>query len=153
MKKLLLTITLIFCGMSLFAQSVMPIKGVCLDDRNNVLENVGIYSIDSTLLAVSDNQGRFTLFSSKEGDSIFASHLAYENVSCVINKQDYTNTLVIKMNIFSTILPEVEIVGNIPRVAYDNKVISIEDYEINDKGIYIIAKRRRNAALIHLNFL
>ena len=125
MKKLLLTITLIICGMSLFAQSVMPIKGVCLDDRNKVLENVGIYSIDSTLLAVSDNQGRFTLFSSKEGDSIFASHLAYENVSCVINKQDYTNTLVIKMNIFSTILPEVEIVGNFPRVAYDNKVISM----------------------------
>ena len=134
MKKLLLTITLLFCGMTLFAQSEMPIKGVCLDDRNKVLENVGIYSIDSTLLAVSDNQGRFTLFSSKEGDSIFASHLAYENVSCVINKQDYTNTLVIKMNIFSTILPEVEIVGNIPRVAYDNKVISIEDYEINDKN-------------------
>ena len=105
MKKLLLTITLILCGMMSFAQSEMPIKGVCLDDRNKALENVGIYSIDSTLLAVSDNQGRFTLFSSKEGDSIFASHLAYENVSCVINKQNYTNTLVIKMNIFSTILP------------------------------------------------
>ena len=154
MKKLfLITTFLFFCGTTSFAQSdYSVIKGVCLDDRNKALENVGIYSIDSTLLAVSDNQGRFTLFSSKEGDSIFASHLAYENVSCVINKQDYTNILVIKMNIFSTILPEVEIVGNIPRVAYDNKVISIEDYEINDKGIYIIAKRRRNAALLHLNF-
>ena len=43
--------------MTSFAQSEMPIKGVCLDDRNKALENVGIYSIDSTLLAVSDNQG------------------------------------------------------------------------------------------------
>ena len=55
MKKLLLTITLLFCGMTLFAQSEMPIKGVCLDDRNKVLENVGIYSIDSTLLAIKNN--------------------------------------------------------------------------------------------------
>ena len=104
------------------------------------------------MLAVSDNQGRFTLFSSKEGDSIFASHLAYENVSHIINKEDVTNGIVIKMNIFSTMLPEVEIVGNVPRVAYDNKVISIEDYEINEKGIYLIAKRRRHASLLHLNF-
>ena len=152
MKKLLLIIIFFNCCFAFAQQEDFIVRGVCLDDRNKTLENVGIYSVDSTLLAVSDGQGRFTLFSSKEGDSIFASHLAYENVSHVINKQDYTNTLVIKMNIFSTMLPEVEIVGNVPRVAYDNKVISIEDYEINEKGIYIIAKRRRNAALLHLNF-
>ena len=151
MKKLLLIIILLKCSVA-FSQQENTVKGICLDDRNKALENVGIYSIDSTLLAVSDEQGRFVLFSSKEGDSIFASHLAYENVSHIVIKQDFTNGLVIKMDVFSTMLPEVEIVGNIPRVAYDNKVISIEDYEINEKGIYIIAKRRRNAALLHLDF-
>ena len=151
MKKLLLIIILLNCCVA-FSQQENVIKGVCLDDRNKVLENVGIYSIDSTLLAVSDEQGMFKLFLTKEGDSIFASHLAYENIFHVVKKHDFTNTLVIKMNIFSTMLPEVEIVGNVPHVAYDNKVISIEDYEINEKGIYIIAKRRRNAALLHLNF-
>ena len=79
MKKLLLISSLLlFCGMISFAQdnNYSVVKGVCLDDRNKALENVGIYSIDSTLLAVSDESGRFTLFSSKENDSIFASHLA-----------------------------------------------------------------------------
>lgn len=155
MKKLFLITTFLFlCGMTVFAQdkNYSIVKGICLDERNKVLQNVGVYSVDSTLLAVSDEQGRFTLFSSTEGDSIFASHLAYENVSHIINKEDFTNGIVIKMNIFSTMLPEVEIVGNVPRVAYDNKVISIEDYEINEKGIYLIAKRRRHASLLHLNF-
>ena len=154
MKNLLLTITIIFCGMTLLAQekNYSVVRGVCLDDRNKALENVGIYSVDSILLAVTDEQGLFTLFSSKEGDSIFASHLAYENVSYVVGKHDFDNVIVIKMNEFSTMLPEVEIVGNVPHVAYENKVISIEDYEINEKGIYLIAKRRRHASLIHLNF-
>ena len=125
MKKLLLIIILLNCCVA-FSQQENVIKGVCLDDRNKTLENVGIYSIDSTLLAVSDEQGMFKLFLTKEGDSIFASHLAYENIFHVVKKHDFTNTLVIKMNIFSTMLPEVEIVGNVPHVAYDNKVISID---------------------------
>ncbi len=154
MKNLLLTITVLLCGIITFAQdnNYSVVKGVCLDDRNKALENVGIYSIDSTLLAVSDESGRFTLFSSKENDSIFASHLAFNTVNHIIKKEDFTKDLILKMEISSTILPEIEIIGNIPRVAYDNKVISIEDYEINEKGIYVIAKRRRNAALLHLNF-
>ena len=108
MKNLLLTITILLCGIITFAQenSYSVIKGVCLDDRNKALENVGIYSIDSILLAVSDKQGSFTLFSSKEGDSIFATHLAYENVNYVIDKHDFDKQIVIKMNVFSTMLPE-----------------------------------------------
>ena len=127
MKNLLLTITILLCGIITFAQdnNYSVVKGVCLDDRNKALENVGIYSIDSILLAVSDKQGSFTLFSSKEGDSIFATHLAYENVNYVIDKHDFDKQIVIKMNVFSTMLPDIEIIGNIPRVAYDNKVISI----------------------------
>ena len=152
MKKLLLITFLFICGVSSFAQSEMFINGVCLDDRNKAINNVGIYSADSTLLAVSAADGRFTLFNVNEGDSIFASHLAYENVCYVVDNHDFGKDIVIKMDMYSNFLPEVEIVGNVPHVAYDNKVISIEDYEINEKGIYIIAKRRRHAALLHLNF-
>ena len=123
MKKLLLISSLLLlCGIITFAQdnNYSVVKGVCLDDRNKALENVGIYSIDSTLLAVSDESGRFTLFSSKENDSIFASHLAFNTVNHIIKKEDFTKDLILKMEISSTILPEIEIIGNIPRVAYDN---------------------------------
>ena len=39
-----------------------------------------------------------------------------------------------------------------PHVAYSNKVMSVIDYEINDNGIYLIAKKRRGTSLLHLNF-
>ena len=128
------------------------INGVCLDDRNKPIENVGIYTMDSTILAVTDSDGLFTLFSSKPGDTIRASHLAYENVFYTIDNHDFDKKIVIKMIFAYLSLPEVEIVGNVPHVAYDNKVISVKDFEINEKGIYLIAQRQRNTALLHLNF-
>ncbi|MBO6057814.1 MAG: hypothetical protein J6T37_06630, partial [Bacteroidales bacterium] len=33
-----------------------------------------------------------------------------------------------------------------------NKVVSVMDFEINEKGIYLLARRRRNNSLLHLNF-
>ena len=54
---------------------------------------------------------------------------------------------------FSRDLPEATVVAiNIPHIAYDNKVVSVKDFEINEKGIYLIAQRRRNNAILHLNF-
>ena len=54
---------------------------------------------------------------------------------------------------FSRDLPEATVVAiNIPHIAYDNKVVSVKDFEINDKGIYLLAQRRRNNAILHLNF-
>ena len=60
--------------------------------------------------------------------------------------------IVLKLSQSAVTLPEVEIQGNVPHVAYDNKVVSVKDFEINEKGIYLLAQRRRNNALLHLNF-
>ena len=54
---------------------------------------------------------------------------------------------------FSRDLPEATITAqNIPHIAYNNKVVSIADFEINDMGIYILAHRIRNYSLLHLSF-
>lgn len=54
---------------------------------------------------------------------------------------------------FSRSLPEATITAkNIPHIAYNNKVVSIADFEINDMGIYILAHRIRNYSLLHLSF-
>lgn len=54
---------------------------------------------------------------------------------------------------FSRDLPEATVVAiNIPHIAYDNQVVTVKDFEINEKGIYLIAQRRRNNAILHLNF-
>lgn len=128
------------------------IQGVILDEHNKPIENVGIYIMDSTIVALTNGDGLFTLYNLKSGDTIYASHLAYDNVIHIIDNQDVEDKIVIKMQLSQMLLPEIEIVGNAPHVAYDNKVVSVKDFEINERGIYLIAQRRRNVALLHLNF-
>lgn len=48
--------------------------------------------------------------------------------------------------------PEVTITAPVPHIAYNNKVVSIADFEINDMGIYILAHRLRSYSLLHLSF-
>ncbi len=47
---------------------------------------------------------------------------------------------------------EVEVTANAPHIAFDNPVRSVLDYVISDDGIYLIAYRMRNTALLHLSF-
>ena len=49
-------------------------------------------------------------------------------------------------------LHEVEVTANAPHIAYDNPVMSVLDYVICDDGIYMLAYRRKNSALLHLSF-
>ena len=142
---------LILLPIKVFAQS-KDINGICIDNRNKPIQNAGIYSVDSTLIAVSNREGAFLLQNAKPGDTIFASHLSYENIIYIIDSLDVKKRVVLKMTPSQMSLPEVEIVGDAPHVAYDNKVVSVIDFEINEKGIYLLARRRRNNALLHLNF-
>ncbi len=146
-----LLVILLFLSLIGYAQSNI-INGICLDSRNKPIRDVGIYTIDSTILTVTNNDGLFSLKYSNPGDTIYASHVAFENVVYIIDSLDVNKRIVLKMKPTSLQLPEVEIVGNAPHVAYNNKVVSVVDFEINDKGIYLLARRRRNNSLLHLNF-
>ena len=128
------------------------INGVCLDNRNKPIRDAGIYAIDSTILAVTNKDGQFSLKHSQPGDTIYASHLSFENITYVIDSNDVNKRIVIKMTPTRLQLPEVEFVENLPHVAYDNKIVTVKDFEINEKGIYLLAQRRRNNAILHLNF-
>ena len=128
------------------------INGVCLDNRNKPIRDVGIYTIDSTIIAITNKDGLFSLKHSNPGDTIYASHVAFDNVTYIIDSLDFSTKLVLKLKPSQLSLPEVEFIGNVPHVAYDNKVVSVKDFEINEKGIYLLAQRRRNNAILHLNF-
>ncbi|MBO4568329.1 MAG: hypothetical protein J5686_05260 [Bacteroidales bacterium] len=128
------------------------INGVCLDNRNKPIRDAGIYAIDSTILAVTNKDGQFSLKHSQPGDTIYASHLSFENITYIIDSLDVNKRIVIKMTPTRLQLPEVEFVENVPHVAYDNKIVTVKDFEINEKGIYLLAQRRRNNAILHLNF-
>ena len=148
---LVISVLYILSSVTASAQNTV-INGICLDDRNKPIRDVGIYSIDSTILAVTNRDGLFTLKYSFPGDTIYASHVAFDNVVYVIDSLNFSKRIVIKMQPSQLSLPEVEFIGNVPHVAYDNKVVSVKDFEINEKGIYLLAQRRRNNAILHLNF-
>ena len=152
MKNLFILFTLfVLLSITASAQNQV-ISGICLDNRNKPIRDAGIYTIDSTILAVTNRDGLFSLKNSKPGDTIYASHLAFDNITYIIDTLDVNKRIVLKMKPSQLSLPEVEILGNVPHVAYDNKVVSVKDFEINEKGIYLLAQRRRNNALLHLNF-
>lgn len=128
------------------------ITGLVLDERSKPIQNVGIYRIDSTFLTITNQNGVFNLKNVKTGDTIYTRHLSYKSVMHVIDTLDFSKKIVLKMEFDEKSLPEVEIYAGKPHVAYSNKVMSVIDYEINDKGIYLIAKKRRGTSLLHLNF-
>ena len=51
-----LSVLLVLCALSPFTVSAqnIVINGVCLDNRNKPIRDVGIYAIDSTILAVTN---------------------------------------------------------------------------------------------------
>ncbi len=155
MKRLILflvyLVILILSHYSASAQNNV-IKGLVLDERNKPICDAGIYAVDSTILAVTNKDGQFSLNHSYPGDTIYASHLSFENITCIIDSLDVNKGIVLKMTPTRLQLPEVEFVENLPHVAYNNKVVTIKDFEINEKGIYLLAQRRRNNAILHLNF-
>lgn len=146
----ILLILLILSPLKSFAQS--PISGLVLDDRSKPIQNVGIYSIDSTFLTITNQNGMFQLKAAHTGDTIYTRHLSYKSVTHIIDTLDFSKKIVLKMEFDEKSLPEVEILANKPHVAYSNKVMSVVDFEVNEKGIYLIAKRRRGTSLLHLNF-
>ena len=155
MKRLILflvyLVILILSHYSASAQNNV-IKGLVLDERNKPVRDVGIYSIDSTFLTLTNGDGQFTLTKSQPGDTIYTRHLSFTSATYIIDSLDLNKRIVLKVKFDEKSLPEVEIVGSAPHVAYNNKVVSVMDFEINEKGIYLLARRRRNNALLHLNF-
>lgn len=150
-KSLLIFVPLLLLSLQAFAQNKV-ISGLVLDERSKPIQNVGIYRIDSTFLTITDKNGVFNLKNVKTGDTIYTRHLSYNSVTHIIDTLDFSNRIALKMEFDEKSLPEVEIYGSAPHVAYNNKVVSVMDFEINEKGIYLLARRRRNNSLLHLNF-
>ena len=154
MKKLFLISSLLFlCGMTLYAQNSVDIEVEIINDNDEPMQSVSARSENDYLLGVSDLRGELTLHSMNVGDVIYFSHVAYHEMEHVITKDDIKNkSLTVKMFMKFYELPEVTIVENIPRVAYNNKVVSVADYEMNEQGIYLLAHRMRNYSLLHLSY-
>ena len=155
MKGTRLFALLAFLQMSvqIIAQERTVVQGYCKDENGKAIENVSVYVHDSLLIAVTDEQGRFTYSLAKAGMKLRFAHMVFEPAYYSIREKDINDkNLTIKMKTKSHELLEVEVTANAPHIAFDNPVMTVIDYTIREDGIFLIAYRRRNSTLLHLSF-
>lgn len=153
MKKPLIFILLILASLGMKAQNATIIQGVVKNERGRTIENVSVYVRDSILVSITDEHGSFAYHRAKTGDKLRFAHMGYEPVYYTIKEKDLNGKPInISMKTKKHELMEVEVTANAPHIAFDNPVRSVLDYVIADDGIYLLAFRQRNAALLHLSF-
>ena len=160
MKKLLLTITLILCGMTLFAQkneSLVNIEVIVSDNQGNVLKDVAIYNSKNNLIGITNHEG-ITWITAYLKDVVIFSHLSFEPKIIKLSEHDmYEDVfnvfkMIVTMEEKTHILPEVTIVENSPQLAYKNKDVWVLDYSVDEKGIMAVTTDGKESQLLHLSF-
>ena len=137
MKKLLLTITLIFCGMSLFAQSDYSII------KGNVAEkNVNISIINTNFGVSSDNKGDFIMMLPKTENKVglLFSCIGYEDtlVSLIPNRD--TININFKMKETFYMLDAVGVSADKIK-HYSEPGYVMCDFEIFDDKIFVLQRK------------
>jgi len=152
-KRIHTLLAFLLVGIYATAQERQIIQGYCKDENGKAIENVSVYAHDSLLVSVTDEQGRFTYSFAKAGIKLRFAHMAYEPTYYTIKEKDINGkNLTVKMKTKSHELLEAVVTANVPKIAFDNPVMSVIDYTLREDGIYMIVYRRRNSALLHLSF-
>ena len=152
-KNHVLIILLFVASIGLKAQSTSVVQGVVKNEKGQPIENVSVYVRDSVLVSITDENGSFAYHRAKVGDQFRFAHMGYEPVYYTVKEKNLNGAPInIKMETKRHELLEVEITANAPHIAFDNPVRSVLDYVIADDGIYLVAYRMRNTALLHLSF-
>lgn len=154
MKKLFFILVLfIVNSIGLQAQERLYLQGICINEKGKAIENVGVYIHDTILVSITDENGHFALSRPFSGQVIRFAHIVYEPMNYTVKEKDLIGKeLKIELKTKKHELLEVEVTANAPHIAFDNPVRSVLDYVISDDGIYLIAYRMRNTALMHLSF-
>lgn len=135
------------------AQEPSFLQGKCINENGRAVENVSVYCHDTLLVSITDENGDFAFENVKPGDKLRFAHLGYEPKYYTVKQKDLNSkSLSISLQTKKHELLEVEVTANAPHIAFDNPVRSVLDYVIGDDGIYLIAYRMRNTALLHLSF-
>lgn len=153
MKMRFILLLLLWMASTVMAQKPVAVQGVVKNENGKAIENVSVYIQDSVLVSITDEQGCFAYNKAKVGDKLRFAHLGYEPTNYSVKEKDLEGQpLDIRMKTKSHELLEVEVTANAPHIAFENPVRSILDYVIGNDGIYLVAYRQRNVALLHLSF-
>ena len=124
----------------------LNVNVIVSDSTGKVLKDVAIYNSKQKLIGITNNFGTTTI-TARSGDAVVFSHISYEQKTMKVSDE---NMLVI-LNAKTNILPEAEIVENVPHLAYSNKQVWVSDYKVNDAGMYLILDSNSEHSLIFLS--
>ena len=102
------------------------------------------------------NQEGITWITACLKDTIIFSHISFEQKIVKISDTDLYETEFNKFIMIMTLeekynlLPEVEIVENVPQLAYENKEVWVLDYSVDEKGIMAVTSDGHKSFLLHL---
>ena len=119
--------------------------------------NVNI-SIANTSYGTSTNaKGKYSLslYNRSKTVKLYYSCIGYQDTIVSLTPKELQSDSInisFKMRHKDYALNEVTVSGNKPEIAYYEKMVSLETYEINDMGIYLIGYRQSGKALLHLSF-
>ena len=88
MKKSILL--LLFFGLGFVYKAVAQehsiVHGICTNEKGKAIENVSVYTHDSLLVAITDENGCFTYMHAKAGDQLRFAHMVFEPAYYTINE-------------------------------------------------------------------
>lgn len=133
---------------TVFAQNdkVLNVNVIVSDTTGKVLKDVAIYNSNQHLIGITNNFGTTTI-TAHLGDAVVFSHISYEQKTVKISDENMLVILNAKINM----LPEAEIVENVPHLAYKNKEVWVSDYKVNNAGMYLILDSNSEHSLIFLS--
>ena len=141
-------VLLVLLSFSASAQNTnfLNINVIVSDTLGKTLKDVAIYNSQQNLIGITDNFGK-TSISARYGDVITFSRVNYEQKYMTVTDEYMLVFLKAKTNI----LPEAEIIENVPHLAYSNKQVWVSDYKVNDAGMYLILDNNSEHSLIFLS--
>ena len=153
MKQISLLLMLFVVGLSFTATAQQ--KTVVYGDLS--VSNVNISVLNTRRGTSTDAKGQYslTLYDQSKTVKLYYSCIGYLDTIVSLEPEQLRHNSInisFKMCPINYALKEVTISENKPEIAYHEKMVSLETFEINEMGIYLIAYRNSGNALLHLSF-
>lgn len=153
MKQISLLLTLFVISLNFTATAQH--KTVVYGDIGVSNANIGIVNTKRGTSSNAKGHYALSLYDRTKDIKLYYSCIGYQDTLVNLTpKQLQRDSINIsfKMRPKNYALREVTVSENKPEIAYHEKMVSLETYEINDMGIYLIAYRNNGNALLHLSF-
>ena len=126
---------------------VLNVNVIVSDSTGKLIKDVAIYNSKQNLIGITNNFGT-TIITAHLGDAVAFSHISYEPKTMKI----FDENMLVILNPKTNILPEAEIVENVPHLAYETKEVWIVDYIVGMEGVTAITTTGKTSHLLHLDF-